>query len=80
VRYFVPAANATDPGAFVDAPGSLVEINGGGNAERDLIKSRAALLQELLVAGSPCYLVGWRRDADYFARQNINLRRESRQP
>ncbi|MBL9212950.1 MAG: hypothetical protein JNL92_20990 [Opitutaceae bacterium] len=72
VRYFVRAANATDPGAFVDAPGSLVEINGGGNAERDLIRSRAALLQSYWLQDHLVTLVGWRRDADYFARQNIN--------
>lgn len=73
VRYFVRAANATDPGAFVDAPGSLVEINAGGNAERDVIKSRAALLQSYWLQDHLVSLVGWRRDADYFGRQNINF-------
>jgi hypothetical protein len=73
VRYFVRAANATDPGAFVDAPASLVELNNGGNAERDVIKSRAALLQSYWLSDHLVTLVGWRRDADYFARQNINF-------
>jgi hypothetical protein len=73
VRYFVRPADATTPGAFVDAPASLVEINGGGNAERDLIKSRAALLQSYWLRDHLVTLVGWRRDADYFARQNINF-------
>jgi len=72
-RYFVRAANATDPGAFVDAPASLVEINAGGNAERDVIKSRAALLQSYWLQDHLVTLVGWRRDADYFARRNINF-------
>jgi outer membrane receptor protein involved in Fe transport len=71
VRYFVRAANATDPGAFVDAPASLVEINAGGNAQRDLIKSTAALLQSYWLQDHLVTLVGWRRDADYFVRTNI---------
>lgn len=73
VPYFVRAANATDPGAFVDAPASLVEINNGGNAERDVIRSTAALLQSYWLQDHLVTLVGWRRDADYFARQNINF-------
>lgn len=73
VNYFVRAANATDPGAFVDSPATLVEINNGGNAERDVIKSEAALLQSYWLQEHLVTLVGWRRDSDYFARQNINF-------
>ncbi len=73
VRYFVRAGNATDPGAFVDSAGSLVEINAGGNADRDVIKSTAALLQSYWLQEHLITLVGWRRDADYFGRQNINF-------
>lgn len=73
VRYFVRAGDATDAGSFVDAPGSLVEINNGGNAERDVIRSKAALMQSYWLQDHLVTLVGWRRDADYFARQNINF-------
>ncbi len=71
VRYFVREANATDPGAFVDSPASLVEINAGGNAQRDVTKSTAALLQSYWLQDHLVTLVGWRRDANYFARTNI---------
>ncbi len=71
--YFVRAANATDPGAFVDAPASLVEINDGGNALRDVIKSQAFLLQSYWLQEHVITLVGWRRDEDYFVQKTIGF-------
>ena len=52
VRYFV---RLPMPPAPVRSwmPASLVEINAGGNAERDLIKSRAALLQSYWLQDHP---------------------------
>lgn len=70
--YFVRSANATDPGAFVSAPASLVEINGGGNAQREVIKSQAAVLQSYWLRDHLVTLFGWRRDEDYFVRNIIN--------
>lgn len=69
--YFVRAGNATDPGAFVSTPVSLVEITDGGNAQRDVIKSQAFLLQSYWLQDHLISLVGWRRDEDYFVSQPI---------
>ena len=71
-RYFLRAANATDPGAFVDSPTTFVEINNGGTAQRDVIKSQAAVLQSYWLRDHLITLVGWRRDEDYFVRQSFN--------
>jgi|CXWL01.1.fsa_nt_gi outer membrane receptor protein involved in Fe transport len=71
--YFVRAGNATDPGAFVAAPASLVEITDGGNAQRDVIKSQAFLLQSYWLQDHLITLVGWRRDEDYFASTPIGF-------
>lgn len=71
-RYFVRPADATSLGSFVDAPTSLVEINNGGSAQRDLIRSQAILLQSYWLRDHFLTLVGWRRDANYFLRQNLN--------
>ncbi len=70
--YFLRSANATDPGAFVSAPASLVEINGGGNAQREVIKSQAAMLQSYWLQDHLVTLFGWRRDEDYFVREIVN--------
>jgi hypothetical protein len=71
--YFVRAAGAGDPGAFVGAPASLVEINDGGNAQRDVIKSQAFLLQSYWLQEHVITLLGWRRDEDYFSREAIGF-------
>lgn len=71
--YFVRGGNATDPGAFVDAPASLVEINDGGSAARDVIKSQAFLLQSYWLQEHLITLVGWRRDEDFFVRESIGF-------
>ena len=71
--YFVRAANATDPGAFVGAPATYVEITDGGNAQRDVIKSQAFLLQSYWLQEHLITLVGWRRDEDYFASRSLGF-------
>jgi outer membrane receptor protein involved in Fe transport len=73
VAYFVRAGNATDPGAFVDSPATLVEISNGGNAQRDVIKSQAFLLQSYWLRDHLITLVGWRRDEDYFISRPIGF-------
>lgn len=70
---FVRAGNATDPGAFVDSPASLVEVNTGGSAQRDVIKSQAAVLQSYWWREHLITVLGWRRDADYFTTQAITF-------
>ena len=72
-RYFVRAANATDPGAFVDAPSSLVEISNNGSAQREVIKSQAAILQSYWLQDHLVTVFGWRRDEDFFQRQAIGF-------
>jgi outer membrane receptor protein involved in Fe transport len=71
--YFVRAANATDPGAFVSAPASLVEVNNGGSIQRDVIKSQAFLLQSYWLQDHLITLVGWRRDEDFFVRKDAGF-------
>jgi hypothetical protein len=71
-RYFVRAANATDPGHFVDAPASLTETLAAANANREVIKSQAAVLQSYWLSDHLITLVGWRRDEDFFVNQNFN--------
>lgn len=71
VSQFVRAANATDPGAFVDTSATLLEINNGGNANRDVIKSQAFLMQSYWLKEHLITLVGWRRDEDRLYRQSI---------
>ncbi len=71
--YFVRAAGATDPGAFVNSPASLVEINDNGNAQRDVIKSQAFLLQSYWLQDHLITLVGWRRDEDFFSSETIGF-------
>lgn len=73
IPYFVRAGNATDPGSLVYAPASLVEINTGGSAVREVIKSQAAVLQSHWLDDHLVTLVGWRRDEDYFLRNTINF-------
>ncbi|MBL9189929.1 MAG: TonB-dependent receptor plug domain-containing protein [Opitutaceae bacterium] len=72
-RYFVRAANATDPGAFVDAPSSLVEISNNGSAQREVIKSQAAILQSYWLQDHLVTVFGRRRDEDFFQRQAIGF-------
>ncbi|MBE7538430.1 MAG: TonB-dependent receptor [Opitutaceae bacterium] len=69
--YFVRAAGTTDPGSIVASPASLVEISDGGNAQRDVIKSQAFLLQSYWLQDHLVSLIGWRRDEDFFAQRSI---------
>ncbi len=73
VRYFLRAGNATDPGTFVDLPTSLVEINNGGNAQRDLLKSKATVLQSYWLRDHLVTMFGWRRDESFFANRAITF-------
>ncbi|MEN9402486.1 MAG: hypothetical protein RL091_1189, partial [Verrucomicrobiota bacterium] len=73
VSYFVRAGNATDPGSFVAAPATLLEISDGGNAQRDVIKSQAFIAQSYWLQDHVITLVGWRRDEDYFVTQPIGF-------
>lgn len=65
--YFSRAANASDPGTFVSAPVSFVELNQGTTLRRDVIKSRAFVLQSYWLKEYLITTLGWRRDEDYFS-------------
>lgn len=69
--FFRRSGDATDPGAFVETPASLVEVNNGGSAQREVIKSQAFALQSYWLKEHVVTLLGWRRDEDYFARRTI---------
>jgi hypothetical protein len=71
-RYFVREPNTTDPGHFEDGPASLVETLAAANANREVIKSQAAVLQSYWLQDHLITLVGWRRDEDFFFNQNFN--------
>lgn len=70
-RYYTRAASLTDPGRFVDAPNSFFEINRGGSAQREVIRSQAAVLQSYWLQEHLITTVGWRRDQDYFANESF---------
>ena len=67
--YYSRAANATDPGTFLTAPVSFVELNNGSTLSRDVIKSQAFVLQSYWLKEYLITTVGWRRDEDYFSSQ-----------
>jgi hypothetical protein len=70
-RYFTRPADATSPGTFVDVPASFIELNRGGSAQREVIKSQAAVLQSYWLADHLVTTGGWRRDEDYFIRNSF---------
>lgn len=67
VSYFRRNGDATDPGSFVSAPSTLVEIAGPGTASREVIKSQAAVLQSHWLNEHLVTTFSWRRDEDYSA-------------
>ena len=69
--YFSRQADATDPGQIVSTPLRLVEINLGGSAQREVIRSEAAVLQSYWLKEHLVTMFGWRRDEDYFVRRSI---------
>lgn len=70
ITYFKREANATDPGGFVSAPASIVDILQTGNGQREVIKSRAVVLQSNWLQDHVITTLGWRRDEDFFVRQD----------
>jgi hypothetical protein len=70
ISYFSRAADATDPGRFVTAPSSLVELAGAGSASREVIQSQAAVLQSRWLLDHLITTLSWRRDEDRSATQN----------
>jgi hypothetical protein len=71
-RYFVRNGDTTDIGHFENAETKLVEINAGGSAQREVIKSQGAVLQSYWLKENLITMFGWRRDEEYFTRQSIN--------
>jgi hypothetical protein len=71
VTYFRRAADATDPGAFATGSASLIDINQGGFAQREVIKSQAVAFQSYWLKDHLVTLLGWRRDEDFYVRRTI---------
>ncbi len=67
VSYFKRNADATDPGAFVSAPSTLIDIAGPGTASREVIKSQAFVLQSNWLLDHLVTTLSWRRDEDFSA-------------
>jgi outer membrane receptor protein involved in Fe transport len=65
VSYFSRAADATDPGRILQGDAFLDEINDAGSAQRELIKSQAAVLQSYWLGEHVITTASWRRDEDY---------------
>ena len=73
IPYYQREANATDPGQLVDASATQLERNNGGSALREVIKSRAVVLQSYWLQDHLVTMFGWRRDEDYFVRRTVNF-------
>lgn len=73
ITMFYRNGNATDLGAFRTSPASLVEINNGGSASREVIESKAFVLQSDWIHHLLVTTVGWRRDTDFFASRGIGF-------
>lgn len=71
ITYFTRLANATDPGQFVTAPASIVEVLQSSFGQREVIKSSAVVLQSYWLKDNLITMLGWRRDEDYFAREDV---------
>lgn len=65
VSYFSRAADATDPGRILLGDAYLDEINDAGSAQRELIKSQAAVLQSSWLLDHVITTASWRRDEDF---------------
>ncbi|MBL9186033.1 MAG: TonB-dependent receptor plug domain-containing protein [Opitutaceae bacterium] len=74
VSYFRRAGNATDPGDFVSAPSTLIELAGPGTAAREVIKSQAFVLQSYWLSDHFITTLSWRRDEDFSANQSTAYR------
>lgn len=70
---FVRAADQTDPGHFEATSASLVDVVAFGAAQREVIKSKAAVLQSYWWDEHLVTMFSWRRDEDYFVRQALGF-------
>lgn len=73
VTMFFRNGDATDLGAFRTTSASLVEINNGGSASREVIESRAAVLQSYWLDDLLVTTVGWRHDKDFYVSRGIGF-------
>jgi catecholate siderophore receptor len=65
--YFARAANETDVGGFQTGSLSQVFTVSGGSFNREVIESRAAVLQSYWLGEHITTILGWRRDEDFVA-------------
>ncbi len=69
--YFSAPANSPTQGNFTTALTTFNDVFGGGQASREVIKSRAAVLQSYWLDEQVITTFGWRRDQDYLFRRNL---------
>ncbi|MBM3851798.1 MAG: hypothetical protein FJ399_01440 [Verrucomicrobia bacterium] len=67
ISYFRRNGDAVDPGNFVTAPSTLIEIAGPGTASREVIQSQAFVLQSNWLLDHLVTTLSWRRDEDFSA-------------
>ena len=73
ITYFVRSTGTTDEGHFERSKSSLVEVNGGGSAFREVVESKAFTLQSNWLDGMLITTLGWRQDEDYYARTGLSF-------
>lgn len=73
IRHFIRQGNSNDPGTFVDDPAYLTEIAGPGSASREVIESKAMVLQSYWLEEHIITTLSWRRDENYFISQSTNF-------
>lgn len=70
--YFSVPAGSTGQGDFVVTPTTLGEVNSGGTASREVLKSQAVALQSHWLDHHLVTTFGWRKDENYLAQQTLN--------
>ncbi|MDP3070647.1 MAG: hypothetical protein Q8N18_10175 [Opitutaceae bacterium] len=70
ISYFKREGNATDPGSFVSAPSTLIDLAGPGSASREVIKSQAFVLQSNWLLDHLITTLSWRRDENFSANRS----------
>lgn len=74
ISYFKRAGNATDPGDFVSAPSTLIDLAGPGTASREVIESQVFVLHSHWLLDHLITTVSWRRDEDFSANTSTAYR------
>lgn len=69
--YFAAPVRSADQREFMTGLTTLVDVFGGGQVSREVIKSQAAVLQSYWLDELVVTTFGWRRDEDFLVRRNL---------